>query len=289
MRKLFKLKNWLTLEETSRRLSTTFEEQVSIADCLQLAVDGHIVISALFTKSYYGVKAKVVNTTWRNILVPTSNSKVGEDVPMDLFNTTYKADFLDSYCDHIIKSGGIITVPSGVWDLPMIGSEKLDVEHVLALAQGRNPGEFTNLEGAFVKCGEQLVNLMETFNKLEFRVNEEKQVELYDEHVGAFVSYENYHQFFYPADGLGDVEFVFKRENIESFENSQLNDGDLPVSLSESIHVIGTMLDALKNVENKSKRWTQELLKEEMEERNPSLKKRRIDDYFSLANKSYKS
>ncbi|RBP59481.1 hypothetical protein [Brenneria salicis] len=50
MKKLFKLKEWLTLEETARRLTTSFQEEVSIADCLQLALDGHIIISALYRK-----------------------------------------------------------------------------------------------------------------------------------------------------------------------------------------------------------------------------------------------
>ena len=57
MKKLFKLKEWLTLEETARRLTTTFEENVTIADDLQLALDRHIVISALIEKSRYGVLA----------------------------------------------------------------------------------------------------------------------------------------------------------------------------------------------------------------------------------------
>lgn len=290
MIKLFKLKNWLTLEETSRRLSTTFEERVSIADCLQLALDGHIVISAIFTSTQYGIRSEVEETTWRNVLVPARSSQVGEDVPMDLFNTTYKAEFLDSPCEHIERSGSIFNLASGIYDLPLIGSERLDVSHALAIEQGRDPGDFINMEGAFVKFGNNLINLMLPFNKLAIRTNEEKQAHEYDEHIGEFVDYENYHRFFYPADGIGAVELVFRREHIEIFEKNQLHDDEsLSVSLSESLVIMGAMLDTLKNTESKSKRWTQDSLKADITERNNTLKARKIDDYFSIANKYYKS
>lgn len=289
MKKLFKLKNWLTLEETSRRLSTVFEEQVSVADCLQLAVDGHIVISALLTTDRYAVRAKVISSTLRDILDPEHNSKVGEDIYIDNSDRTYKAEYLESYYDHITKSDEIITIPSGVWDLPMIGSEILDVEHALAQAQGRNTDALVRTEGIFVKDGDDLFHIMEMHSGIELRVNDNKQVEIYDKDFGDFVPYEEYQQFFYSIDNIENVDLVFRRENIELFENSQLDATNMDISLSESLEVIGTMLDAIKNVESKAKRWTQELLKFEMEERNPSLKKRRIDDYFSLANKCYKS
>ncbi len=48
MSKLFKLKEWLTLSEASERLSVFLGEKVSVADCLQLALDKHITISAIF-------------------------------------------------------------------------------------------------------------------------------------------------------------------------------------------------------------------------------------------------
>lgn len=271
-------------------MSTTFEEPVSIADCLQLAVDGHIIISAIFSNTQYGVSAELEKTTWRNVLAPTRNTQEGEDILMELFNTTYKADFLDTPCIHIKRSGGVFTVPSGIYDLPMIGSEALDVSHALAIEQKRDPGEFSNMEGAFIKFGDGLVNIMLPFNSFIYKSNDENQIQQYDEQVGAFVDYVNYHRFFYPSDSIGGAELVFKRENIEDFEKSQFQeDESITFSLAESLVIIGAMLDALKNTSYKPKRWTQENLKADMTERTKSLKARKIDDYFSLANKSYKS
>ncbi|WP_152487402.1 hypothetical protein [Dickeya chrysanthemi] len=50
MEKLFRLKEWLTPEETARRLTTSFQEEISIVDCLQLALDRKIIISVLLKK-----------------------------------------------------------------------------------------------------------------------------------------------------------------------------------------------------------------------------------------------
>ena len=47
VKKLFKLKEWLTLNEAAKRLTVSFGEEISEVDCLQLALDGHITISIL--------------------------------------------------------------------------------------------------------------------------------------------------------------------------------------------------------------------------------------------------
>jgi hypothetical protein len=65
MSNLFKLKKWLTVEETAKRLTNSMNEPVSPADCLQLALDGHLTISVLLDGTRYGVLAKEVIKTTR--------------------------------------------------------------------------------------------------------------------------------------------------------------------------------------------------------------------------------
>ena len=48
MRKLLKLKEWLTVPDAARHLSILFEEEVAEADVLRLALDGHLTLSVLF-------------------------------------------------------------------------------------------------------------------------------------------------------------------------------------------------------------------------------------------------
>ncbi|MHB9100341.1 MAG: hypothetical protein ACYC2E_02320 [Sulfuricella sp.] len=49
MRKLDKLKKWLTIVDAARYLSIAFDEDVSEADVLRLALDGHLKLSVNFT------------------------------------------------------------------------------------------------------------------------------------------------------------------------------------------------------------------------------------------------
>lgn len=45
MSKLFKLKKWLSLSETAKRLTQSFDEEVTTTDVIQLAIDGHLLLS----------------------------------------------------------------------------------------------------------------------------------------------------------------------------------------------------------------------------------------------------
>lgn len=46
--KLFNLKKWLTVTDAARRLSIAFSEEVTEADVLRLALDGHLRLSVHF-------------------------------------------------------------------------------------------------------------------------------------------------------------------------------------------------------------------------------------------------
>jgi hypothetical protein len=48
MSKLFKLKEWLSLEDTCKRLSTTLEEEVNVKDLIQLIITGDLSVSWYF-------------------------------------------------------------------------------------------------------------------------------------------------------------------------------------------------------------------------------------------------
>lgn len=59
MSKLFTLKKWLSLPEAAKRLSTSFDEEVTEADVIQLALDGHLqpslrlLASHLYARRWY--------------------------------------------------------------------------------------------------------------------------------------------------------------------------------------------------------------------------------------------
>ncbi|AUX74309.1 MULTISPECIES: hypothetical protein [Erwinia] len=292
MSNLFKLKKWLAVEDTAKRLSKSMGESVSPSDCLQLALDGHLTISVLLDGDRYGVLAKEVITTKREFLKAGIIQTTPDGAYINVLGSEnfFSNSELDADFYRVEREGSIRRLKSGdLYDLPMIGAELLDVLHEFESERGKVPREFHNIEGAFLSTSIGTFNIMESFNEFVFNANNDGEIVYFDKEKGIPVDFDNYHDFFYPADSLGKVEFVFRTKNIEKFENGLLNDSDNNLSLNESLQIIGTLLDTLKNADIKSKRWTQDSLKSEMVERNSSLKQRKIDDYFSEANKILKS
>ena len=293
VKKLFKLKEWLTLNEAAKRLTVSFGEEISEVDCLQLALDGHITISILLSDSRYAVKAKIVTTSKRELFSRTITETTSEGAFSSLLNDVrfFTNAELDFEYETIKREGAVVRLRHDIYDLPcpLLGSEELDVMHLFDIKQGRNPREFVNTEGAFVLSGGELYNIMESFNPLEFKRMNDDVLAYCDSVTGEKVDFDNHHRFFYPADGLGDVEFIFRRENIEKSEQQSLGRDDGDLTLNESLLVIGSMLKALKKAEPTSKRWTQDTLKAEMLDVGLKLSPRLLDEYFSSANKSFKS
>ncbi|EBV1891817.1 hypothetical protein D9P64_13510 [Salmonella enterica subsp. enterica serovar Kibi] len=295
MNKLFKLKEWLTLEETSRRLTTSLQESVSVADCLQLALDGHIKISALIEKTKYGVLCKedgANNDLLSGFIDSMKNNEKFTNEFIKVAETSASA-YSNLAGIEFRRYGGIFRIGAGIYDLPMIGAERLDVLHLCSMLQNREPATFFCLEGAFLNHNDGFINIVEPFDidHIEWKVDFGVKSGLFDNKHKIFIDENNYHISFYPADGLRDVEFVFRRKNIEAFENSLVDDdeGKKAITLEGCLEVIGSMLDTLKSTSSKGKRWTQETLKSEMTDKRHSLSNRTIDDYFSQANKAYKS
>ncbi|ESL74438.1 TPA: hypothetical protein ACGR6E_001203 [Enterobacter roggenkampii] len=293
MSKLFKLKEWLTVKEAAERLSVSLGEKVSVADCLQLALDEHITISALFNENQHAIHAKVVKTTQRKrfskfITRTTDDGAYVGFIDEERFVSNNE---LDCEYEDIERYGGVFQLRHGIYDLPMLGAEGLDVMHKLDLNVGREPRKFCSMEGPFLITPYGMVNVLNQFNPWMLKANEKGSPEYYDKVKNEFVdlSHEGYHGFLYPADALEDFELVFRRENIEKFERENSDDTQQPLKLDEGLQVIGALLNALKKAEPASKRWTQEALKAEMMDHGVNLSPRLLDEYFSAANKLFKS
>lgn len=94
---------------------------------------------------------------------------------------------------------------------------------------------------------------------------------------------------FSPIISAKSLELVFRRESIEKFEKKILEDSSQSLTLDESLLIIGCMLNALKNATNSSKKWTQDYLKGEIEDKGGKVKSRTLDEYFAKANNIFKS
>lgn len=200
MTKLFKLKNWLTLEDSASHLSSVLQEPVSVADVLMLGIDRHLRLSANFVNGASANLGKLVRLSDARIwLIPNFGaspkdeglSAIAKSFPREgtreeqiawLESNREVADsehyLLTIAGDRINENEVIewerkITSIKGVWDLPMIGGESLDIEHELQGLIGGPEVTKVCLDGVMVQSADrmQYARIMEHFSKNEFCEN----------------------------------------------------------------------------------------------------------------------
>lgn len=142
MSKLLKLKNWITVPEAARHLSVLLHEAVTEADMLRLALDGHITLSVNFVNGVYGRIGTLVpkeQAEW--ITVPSLDGKRAVEIP--------KGVPLDDGTQILLAEQ--VRMLKGVWDLPLVGAEKLDVENRFQQLTDGPEVESIHLDGTFVR------------------------------------------------------------------------------------------------------------------------------------------
>jgi hypothetical protein len=125
LRKLLKLKEWLTVQEAARHLSILFGEEVGEADVLRLALDGHLRLSALLmhpNQALCGTLITVGDTS--ECFDPSSISD--HDEREDRVRRAKKV-LIDARDNQVLDIEGEYGV-EGVWDLLMRGGERHYVE-----------------------------------------------------------------------------------------------------------------------------------------------------------------
>jgi hypothetical protein len=159
LQKLLNLKEWLTIEDAARHLGILFGEDVSEHDVLRLALDGHLTLSVYF----------VNHATGRcGTAVPVQEA-VSETLP-----TLDGKDFIRFLSglpiDHerVVKWMPEIVTIDGVWDLTMLGPERLDVEHRYQLLTGGPAVSLQSLEAPIVRRDETYCQLQSHFSDNEF-------------------------------------------------------------------------------------------------------------------------
>jgi len=149
--KLLKLKEWVTIPDAARHLSQILSESVSDADILQMALDGHLKLSVLFPNRAY---ARIGRIT------PSENVPRYELPSLDGHGTITCADgyLLQDPRDSALQQTGVpfvhfdeqVAYIDGLWDLAMIGSERLDIEHELQMLIGGPDVTLINIRGTFL-------------------------------------------------------------------------------------------------------------------------------------------
>lgn len=169
MSKLFKLKEWLTVEEAAKHLSTVLGEEVAIADIYRLALDGHLVMSMSFPNHAYGNLGEVVGiqNTKRFTPPPLMLNSMREFEPNYAPEEIVISDYIGN--EQFINWSEKVTGINGVWDLAMLASERIDVEFVYQQLIGGPEVELTNIDGTFLRRGDIFCRLVESWDDNEYK------------------------------------------------------------------------------------------------------------------------
>lgn len=154
--KLVGLMRWVELGDGASYLSCLMGESIGREDILRLALEGHLTLSVRFVGAVTALcgRAEPAADVERH-QIPLLN---GEGT----FHWVNGTPIPDT--DKVIVYDDRIRSIVDVWDLPMLGGERLSVENAYEIARLRNEHELFSLEGAFVTDSMGLYcKLMERF------------------------------------------------------------------------------------------------------------------------------
>jgi hypothetical protein len=147
LKKLLKLKDWVTVPDAARHLSILFGEDITEADVLRFGLDGRLTLSVYLVNPKYGRCGKIIP----EISIKSENVKRA----------------IKEGC--LLKKGGAfsfvgdITLFEGIWDLSMLGAERTQVEHKYQSLTGGPEVTVFSADGALINrpdgtWGQLLIN-----------------------------------------------------------------------------------------------------------------------------------
>jgi hypothetical protein len=197
--KLFALKHWVELEEAARYLSILIGEEANRDDLLRLGLDGHLTLSVRFTSA---TSARCGRT------IPLAEAKRHEIPTLegDGFFVCIEGTVIPG--ERVIVFEEQVTTIVDLWDLPMLGGDRLEVENLYERARWREAPELFNMEGSFVVSPDGLYcQLLDRFEERRGPPNKPYHPDNY-----------------YPAAGLPDDSVIVVRtEALRQFA-SRLSD-----------------------------------------------------------------
>lgn len=147
MSKLFKLKEWLSIPDAAKHLSLVFGEEVTEADVLQFALNGSLTISANFVNggnARLGMLTPISEAEFKEIPGPNNGPPIRYYGGPTLFRGNKEETYVIPLEEEVVSL-------RGVFDLPMLGGERHDVEHLFQSLTGGPPVEMHSLDGVFIE------------------------------------------------------------------------------------------------------------------------------------------
>jgi len=280
MSKLFKLREWLTLNEAIDHLSTALCEPITKADIYRLALDKHIVLSVNFVNGASAHLGKIVGIEEVEFMLVEKLLNEPLETPFRM-PTKGEIHISDNKFTQMERNYRTI---SGIWDLTLLGSEAIDLEYYYQQLTSGLEVTLCGLDGVFVEQNGVLAQLLTDFDDNEYqkgskaycemversiytqnfcdedvenirRRNKEERLKYLDSRKGK--SMEDLH---FPSGGLDEHEYVFVirtselRRFIRALEDEDYNEINQStgskLSFSDQITSTKTWQDLYKLTEN---------------------------------------
>lgn len=246
--KLFKLKKWLTVPEAARHLSSLFEEAVSEADVLRLALDGHLKLSINILNQVYGKRGKLIPyedgenlpVEFRSVLAALTT--IPEEQKKALISGIKS---LGNFKEHLLHLDEKITTIDGVWDLPMAAGQQYVIENEYQkMLDGPRVESPIVGAGFFVREGGDVFQLYEECDEtfMVKTIEGEKIIDLKDDPNP-----------YYPAAARlpDDSVLVVRTSSLREFEDRYFADQErekrAPSKRQQDsdLHIIGALLEVI--------------------------------------------
>ena len=184
------------MPDAALHLSILFDEKVTEADVLRLALDGRLRISVYFVNHAQARIGKVYRFSEADIFEAIASGNLPNELkwhtwppgamatlhpdlsPEDAEKSSIMLMSLRISDDRYLTLGDEVLTIEGVWDLPMIGTERLDVEHEYQNLIGGPAVTLQGLDGAFVQgLDESVCQLQESYDNNEYQSGSSAQLE----------------------------------------------------------------------------------------------------------------
>jgi len=239
MSKLFKLKDWLTLEDTAKHISNVFGEPFSSTDLYMLSLQGKLQLSVVFAK---GAKVKKL------ILIKTEDVEYKKVIPVGIpnipvghgFNVPINAEIPISKDYWIQKIEPEVFTICGVWDLAMKGAEKAEIANRYQLETSGHAVKIPSLIGHYVQRENVFYELQVMQARLPKNYEESFHIEPNkfecDKSIGEIKLKPRRLPQYRPAERLDEIEncLVVKTDEVTRFIQSLSDTSQDPIPQNDS-------------------------------------------------------
>jgi hypothetical protein len=216
LKKLLKLKEWLTVPDAARHLSILFGEDVSEADVLRLALDRRLTLSVHFVNHAEAQCGRVLplSDAERKVI------RISENEYFHTIEGIYLGD------DRVLSYNREVSTLDGIWDLSMLGAEAIDIEYKYQFLTGGPRVDLYFLDGPFVNRPDGTwARIVDHFSDNEFFNRNNLK------------SPRNHPDNYYPAGGLpSDAVLVVRTsalQNLEALVSEPESDAKRPIGRRE--------------------------------------------------------